>query len=169
MGKNGIGKLLSHWQQIVENPGVTPLQFYALVVDAITRRALPDILVSTAAWREAGAISPRRTYLRVRWGKFIFDISAAPFGNAITVSWWLSEATPGLVDLLWEIPVLGTFFYRLLRPATFYAVDVASAFQHAVHDSVLDAIDAVRTDRANRHSFGGNEAPILSGFYTDND
>jgi hypothetical protein len=168
MGKKGVGKLLSHWQQTVENPGVTPLEFYELVVDAITGRALPNVLISAATRREAGAFSARRTYLRIRWGKLIFDISAAPFGNSIAVSWWLSEATLGLIDLLWEIPVLGSFLYRLLRPATFYAVDAAAAFQHAVHDSVLEAIDAVRANRANRRAFGRNQAPVLSGFYTDN-
>jgi hypothetical protein len=168
MGKKGIGKLLSHWHQTVEDPGVTPLEFYELVVDAITDRALPNVLISAATWHEAGAFSSRRTYLRIRWGKLIFDISAAPFGNSIAVSWWLSEATPGLIDLLWEIPVLGSFLYGVVRPATFYAIDTAAAFQHAVHDSVLEAIDAVKTDHANRRSFCGNEAPILSGFYTDN-
>src|SRR2546427_292468 len=102
MGKKGIGKLLSHWHQIVENPGITPLEFYELVVAAITRRALPHVLISTAVWREAGAFSPRRTYLRVRWGTLIFDISAAVFGNAVTISWWLSEAAPDLIDLFCE-------------------------------------------------------------------
>lgn len=164
MGKKGIGKLLSQWQQVIGNPGVTPLEFYQLVVDAITRRALLDILISTAARREGGVFSPRRVYLRVRRGKLIFDISAAPFGNSIAVSWWLFEATPGLIDLLWEIPVLGSVLYGLVRPATFYAVDTASAFQHAVHDSVLQAIDALKIDHANRRSFNVSETHILKGF-----
>jgi hypothetical protein len=167
MGKKGIGKILAHWHQTVENPGVTPLEFYELVVDAITGRSLPNVLISIATWREGGAFSSRRTYLRTRWGKLVFDISAAPFGHSMIISWWLSQASPGLVDLLWEIPALGTLLQGLLRPATFYSVDATSAFQHAVHDSVLEAIDAVRTSRANRR-FGGNEAPIFGGFYADN-
>jgi hypothetical protein len=157
------GKILAHWEQMIESSSATPLEFYNLVLQATARRAA-SVSVSYVTCREGGVMSARRVYLRVRRKRLMFQIGAAPFGNSLVVSWWLIEAAPGLFDLFIEIPLLGLLLGRLFRPATFHCVDQTSAFQHLVHDAVLEAVSATSTERVLKGS-ARQDRPILEEFY----
>ncbi len=105
--------ILSHWYKLIEGLGTSPLDFYSSVERVLERRAVPDSKPSRIDWKEGGAFSAKREYLRVSRGRHSFDICAAPYGNgSFFVSWWLGEPRPS--------PVLPT----LLLFAVFLALGV---------------------------------------------
>ncbi|MFN2512715.1 MAG: hypothetical protein ABR568_15000 [Pyrinomonadaceae bacterium] len=163
--KPAIGKLLAHWEASIDDCEVTPLDFYQFAAEAVARRGLPNTHLSLATFHEGGVFSARRIYLSVRHRTLVFDVSASPFGNSLAVSWWLSETAPGLGDLLWELPVIGPFAQRLLSPVTFYHVDTVSAFQRAIHDSIQEVVEQLKSKQAIRGIRSHKERPLLKDFY----
>lgn len=83
--------VISHWSKLVENLQASPLAFYASVEAAIQKRQIPEIATERVEYKEGGAVSARREYLRVKRGKHVFDICAAPFGTGFFFSSWLAE------------------------------------------------------------------------------
>lgn len=98
--------VISHWYTLIENLQASPLQVYQSVEGALQRRQVPEIRTSRVDYKEAGVGSARREYLHVTREKLVFDICAAPFGNAFFVSWWLAEAQLALHPLLQALAVL---------------------------------------------------------------
>lgn len=159
------GQLLARWATSIEACTVTPLTFYESAITAITRRSLPNVHLSLATLREGGPFSTRRVYLSIRWRRLVFDISASRLGNSLVVSWWLSEIAPGLIDLLWELPLIGSFIQGLFDPVTFYHVDMVSAFQRAIHDSIQEVVEQVNSKQAIRGIPEHGRKPLLKEFY----
>jgi hypothetical protein len=107
--------VISHWNKFIESLEASPMDFYASVEQAIQKRQVPDIKTSRVDWREGGAFSARREYLRVAREKLVFDICGAPFGNGFFVSWWLGELTPSpLWPTLIAIGVMFGLFFVFL-------------------------------------------------------
>ena len=88
--------VFAHWHQPVANFQTSTEEFYAAVERALAPHRIPDVEISRIEWREGGAFSARRVYLRVRRGKLVFDICAAPFGADYFFSSWLAEIPPPL-------------------------------------------------------------------------
>ncbi|MEX2526445.1 MAG: hypothetical protein WEA09_02300 [Gemmatimonadota bacterium] len=86
---------LSHWHQLLGNAEASAMDFYASVEEAIERRAVPDTDLTRVEHHEGGVLSARREYLRVRRGRYCFDICGAPFGTGFFVSWWFGELRAG--------------------------------------------------------------------------
>ncbi|HSK70189.1 MAG TPA: hypothetical protein VK892_00735, partial [Pyrinomonadaceae bacterium] len=114
------GKILARWQTSLETAVCSPLEFYELVENALIESELPDLQFARISRAEAGWFSPRRIYLRIRYERLFFDVSAFIGGNALIVGWWLHEDAPGIADLLAEIPGFGFFTNRTSRAATYY-------------------------------------------------
>ncbi len=165
MAKATPSIVFSHWYQLIENLQASPLEFYKAVEQAIERREVPDAERSRVDWREGGLFSAKREYLRVRRKEFIFDICSAPFGNGFFVSWWLGEVPSGFLALLAEIPVIGAFIQRFVRPATYYKLDTAHMFQESVRRAVLDVIDEMTTAKGLRALTELERKPILREFF----
>jgi len=93
--------VFSHWHHPIENFSTSAQEFYACVERALATHQVPDVEVSRVEWKEGGAFSSHRLYLRVRRGSLVFDICAAPFGADYFFSWWLAEIPPrhGLLRL----------------------------------------------------------------------
>lgn len=107
----------------------------------VAEKELPDVSFSQIVRREGGWFSPRRRYLRIRYRKLFFDVSAFVVGSSLILSWWLQEDSPGIGDLLSEIPGFGLVLEKTTRAATYYTVDFIEFFQRAIHDSILRAVD----------------------------
>lgn len=100
-------EVISHWSTLIENFQVPPLSFYQAVEEALVRREVPQTKNSRVDYREAGALSANREYLRVKRDKLVFDIYAAPFGTGFFVSYWLAEDRVQLNPILRVLAVLG--------------------------------------------------------------
>ena len=93
--------VLGHWSTLVEGLQEPPLEFYAKVEAAVAKRNIPDGKFETIEYREGGAFSGFRKYLRIRRHRHVFDVCAAPFGNGCFFSWWFAEVRP-------ELPAIAT-------------------------------------------------------------
>jgi hypothetical protein len=89
-----------HWSRLFPGLRVTPLEFYARVEAVVRRCAIPDTVVERIEYREGGAFSGIRQYLRVRRRREVFDICGAPFGNDFFFSWWFAELPPAATSMV---------------------------------------------------------------------
>lgn len=135
------GLILARWAGKLSCAAVSPLEFYELVEAAIVEIELPGISFSRITRREGGWFSPERIYLRVRYKRLFFDICAFIAGNALVISWWLEQDSPGITDLLAEIPFIRFFIERTSGAATYYSVDSVEFVQRSIHEAILSVID----------------------------
>ncbi|HEY6803865.1 MAG TPA: hypothetical protein VI306_09830 [Pyrinomonadaceae bacterium] len=92
MAHESSAGVLAHWSTLIENFNASPLELYALVEAAVERRNIPGAARSRVDYREGGALSARREYLRVARGKQVYDVCGAPYGTGFFVSSWHTEA-----------------------------------------------------------------------------
>jgi hypothetical protein len=81
----------SHWCKLIEGLEASPMKFYEEVEVAVSRRLIPESDNSRIDWNEAGLLSAKREYLRVKRGPYAIDICGAPFGTGFFFSTWLVE------------------------------------------------------------------------------
>lgn len=181
-----VSSILSHWHKLFGGFQESPQRIYGLLEEAIDKRKIPDVKVSRISYPEAGALSARREYLRVRRREHIFDICAAPFGTGFFVSWWLGEPKTffwllaliivvsvliiGLIIRLpWWLPlgigVVIVVLWRLSLRPTYYRLDTALMFQDSVHSAVLDVMDKVTEGKGIRAMTELDRKPILSDLF----
>lgn len=112
---------ISHWYHLVDGMSASARDFYGSVVTKLVDQAVPDIRISRVEWQESGIGSPRRLYLRIRRGRLVFDVCAAPFGKGYFFSWWLTTIPPpnGLLFSLLLTVMSGVAFYWT-HQVTFY-------------------------------------------------
>src|SRR5438309_379399 len=91
--------VISNWCTLVENFQASPMEFYSAVHAALGQRQIPGISTTRVDWKEGGAFSAWREYLRVIRGTLVFDICGAPFGTGFFFSWWLAKMPPPHVFL----------------------------------------------------------------------
>lgn len=96
MGKAAV--VISHWHHSVEGLSTSALECYAAIERGLADKQL-ELEIERIVWREGGVLSANREYLRVAYGRFVFDICAAPFGKDFFFSWWLGRKTPNLAAL----------------------------------------------------------------------
>lgn len=112
--------VISHWQTAFEDFSTSPLEFYALVEEAVARREIPDVTISRVEWKERGLLSDRRTYLRLCRGNLMFDICAAPFGTGFFFSSWCATGRSPIAPLFYLLVALfsalfvGGYFVRVV-------------------------------------------------------
>lgn len=160
-----VPTVISHWYHLIEGLQESPQKFYAALEKAIDIRQIPDISLSHIHYRESGAISGKREYLRARRKEFLFDVCAAPFGTGFFVSWWLGES-PGLFwRVILKIPILGRVCKWLFYSTTYYRIDTALMFQEAVHLSVLEVIDELTKAKGLRALSEAERKPILTNLF----
>jgi hypothetical protein len=99
--------VLGHWSTLIEGLQEPPADFYGNVETAIAKRNIPDAKTEYVEYREGGAFSGFRKYLRVRRHREVFDVCAAPFGNGCFFSWWMTEVRPELPAAASVLIVLG--------------------------------------------------------------
>jgi len=154
------GSILARWQTTLEKVGCSPLEFYDRVKNSLLECELPNLLVSQITRNEGGWFSPRRVYLRIRCQRLYFDVSSFVVGNSLIAGWWLHLDSPGVGELLTELPVLGFLMEKTSRAATYYSVDYIEYAQHAVHDSILRVVDELRAENDLTCLPGEARAPV---------
>lgn len=92
-------EVISHWHQSVEGLSASTLEYYAAVEKTLREKDVADLHIERVTASESGVLSAKREYLRVRYGRLMFDICGAPFGKDFFFSWWLIKRTPGFAAL----------------------------------------------------------------------
>jgi hypothetical protein len=83
--------VFAHWQKLVPDFTVSPLEFYDALEAAIRKQDIPEMRFSRVEYHESGVLSALRLYQRIERKKLAFDVCAAPFGTGSFFSWWLTE------------------------------------------------------------------------------
>lgn len=152
--------ILSRWQSSVHGTSCSPLEFFDLVESGIRETGISGLSFTRVARRETHKLSADRIYLRIRFGAFFFDVSAFVFGNVLVVGYWLHRDPTALMDLVSEIPILGWLARATYRSATYYRVDRAEAFQHAIHESILSVIGRLKEEARGSYPSEGQPVPV---------
>ena len=163
-GRYHLGDVISNWNHLIDNFNYSSNEFYNALGAAILDRKLPDVKFGTVILREGSILSAQRTYLRVQWHGYFFDICGAPFGRGFFVSWWLSEK-PGCIGRLAEMHVLGLIFKALVAPITYYKVDTALMFQQSIHATVLEVVDRITAGHGVRALTEFERKPVMREFF----
>jgi hypothetical protein len=148
-------EVISHWHQSVDGLSTSTLEYYTAVEKALREKDAVGLQLERVTANESGILSARREYLRVRYGRLMFDICGAPFGKDYFFSWWLIKRTPGFAALwgcaaLIGVPVVALgfiatmgLFKGILFALIVFAVGAAilrAAFADgwsAIEDSIL--------------------------------
>jgi hypothetical protein len=133
-------RIISHWHYSVENLSTSSLDFYS-EVERVLKVKEVEVKTERIGWREGHIFSAKRDYLRVRYGKYVFDIGAAPFGKDFFWSWWMGTK-PGFLE---SLPYIGVLFRHLVKPTTYFSEDTRQMFEETVHRVVLDVVSGVLT------------------------
>jgi hypothetical protein len=64
------------------------------------------------------------------------------------------------------LPLFGWFYRTFIKPETYYRLDSALMFQSAVHNAVLEMIDAMTTTKGLRALSENERKPIMRDFFT---
>lgn len=131
--------LHTRWHHYFDNLNFSSMEFYALVEEAIRRRKLNDIEISSVSpGKEEGSsgLPANREYMRVTFNEYIFDICAAAFGNGFFISWWFTET--GAYRRLFKIK------------KTHFQLDTDTMFQECIRACVHEAIDWLITTKGLR-------------------
>jgi len=99
--------VLGHWSKLCEGLQASPLEFYKQVEVAVGNRSIPDAVIERVEYREGGALSGVRQYLRIRRRREVFDVCGAPFANGFFFSWWFAELKPALPSIVTIFIVFG--------------------------------------------------------------
>ncbi len=157
--------IISHWSTMIEGLNASPQEFFNAVEAAVRDKQLDKAKHSRINWKEGGALSAKREYLRIRRTDYAFDICGAPFGNGFFVSWWLGEMPSGILGFLLRIPVIGWLVERFVKPLTYYRIDTASMFQSLVHGAVMQVIDQMTNSQGVRALPESERKPEMRSFF----
>jgi|SRR6185437_2834598 len=91
--------IVSHWHHSVEKLSTSTIEYYKSLEMALQARGVTGLSIDRVEWNEGGVLTATRTYLRVSYRHFVFDISAFPFGTDFYFSWWLGKRIPNLAVL----------------------------------------------------------------------
>ncbi len=108
------GEVLSHWHYMADDFSTSALDFYSSVERRLKDRCVPEMGTERNDWKEGGMLSANRQYLRLRRGRYVFDVCAAPHGNSFFFSWWLSAHVPAYVFAIACGLLFGTFLVFIL-------------------------------------------------------
>jgi len=67
--------------------------------------------------------------------------------------------------IIQALPLLGSLYVWLFKPATFYRIDTMEMFQTAVHNAVLEVIDTMTAEKGIRALSESDRKPVMREFY----
>ena len=94
-------EVLNHWISFADQFQLAPSEFYDSLQKEIQARNVPGLETTQIEFAEGGALSPKRTYMRMLRERLVFDICAAPFGTGYFFSCRTAEIP--VVVHLWQI------------------------------------------------------------------
>ena len=155
----------SRWNTLIDDFNFSSEEFYNLLKEELESNEIKGITTSYIFLKEGGTFSARRTYLRLNWKDYQYDICAAPFGKGFFISWWLLYKNSFGQILVSKIPFIGGWLASKLYPVTYYKIDTASMFMSYAQSSVLKVIDDITSDKGVRALTESERKPILQDIF----
>jgi hypothetical protein len=144
-----VSEVISHWSHFFQSFTISAKDFYTVAEKIIASHNMPHTEVKRVEHKEGGIFSSNREYLRIKHGKLVFDVCAAPFGTDFFISWWLYE-TEGTATSLLKNTAVGGFLKAREKARTFYQADEEAMFRSCVHECILEAVAAVTEGKIER-------------------
>lgn len=149
-----------HWFHQFNDLQLSSQEFYKSLVASIKEAQIPNLVITTIEYSEAGILSSKREYLRIHRNEVVYDICACPFGRGYFISWWRGQPeSPGRAFVA-AIPFIGKFLERLFFPQTYYQIDTEKMFNGFIHSHVLAAVDAIVEQKGLRGLTEEQRRPI---------
>lgn len=101
--------VLSHWFTVLDGFTHSTDEFYAEIEKELAARKVPGLTITRVDFAEGGALSDKRTYLRMIRERLVFDVCAAPFGRAYFFSVRFAEI-PAVIKPWQVVACLFAFF-----------------------------------------------------------
>lgn len=155
----------SRWNTLIDGFDFSTHEFYKLLKEELQNQGINRISINTVSLKEGNAFSSRRSYLRVTWKDYQYDVCAAPFGKGFFISWWLLYKNSIGQILISKIPFVGSWLARKLYPVTYYKIDTASMFMSYAQSSVLKVIDGITNDKGIRALSETERKPTLQDIF----
>ncbi len=151
----------SHWHHSIPGLSIVPTEFYEAVSQAILKKNIPGVKLTSNNFAEGPIGSAQRLYLRAKRNEYHFDICGAPFADGSFVSWWLIEEAGCAKGCLSVIPLLGSMLLALFFRQTYYTIDTRLMFEGAIHDAILQVIDGLTKANGLRMLEGDERKPEM--------
>lgn len=155
----------SHWNTLLGNFSFSTQEFYHLLKEDLQGQGIKAVVIDRVSLKEGNAFSSKRSYLRVTWKEYQYDICGAPFGKGFFISWWLLFKVSVGQILIVRIPFIGRWLEQKLYPITYYKVDTASMFMTYAQASVLRVIKAISDKGGVRALSESEKKPILNNIF----
>jgi len=155
----------SRWNTLIDNFNYSSKDFYTLLKEELNSNGVEGIACTFTFLKEGGAFSSSRTYLRVEWKNYQYDICASPFGNGFFISWWMLYKNSIGKIIISKIPFVGVWLASKLYPVTYYKIDTASMFMTYAQSSVLKVIDEITKSKGVRSLSENERKPILQDIF----
>lgn len=155
----------SKWNTLIDNFNYASSDFYKLLIEELKSHGVDGITTKHVFLKEGNALSSKRTYLRVSWKDYEYDICAAPFGNGFFVSWWLLYKDSFWQRFITRIPFIGSWLARKLFPVTYYKIDTASMFMSYAQSSVLKTLETITENKGTRALTEMERKPIMQDIF----
>lgn len=155
----------SNWNHLIDGFNYSSEEFYKRLKEELYSHEIKKVRTYFVFLKEGGMFSARRTYLRVEWKGYQYDICAAPFGKGFFISWWLLYNNSIWKILIAKVPFVGGWLERKWFPITYYKVDSASMFMTYCQSSVLKVIDDITKESGVRSLTKNERKPILKDVF----
>lgn len=155
----------SNWNTLLNNFNFSTQEFYKLLKEELLNHNIRGLKSMTVSLKEGSFFSSSRTYLRVTWKDYQYDVCAAPFGKGFFVSWWLLYKNSLGAILLSKFPFVGKWLVNKWYPITYYKVDTASMFMTYAQSSVLKVIDDITKAKGIRVLNESERKPVLNNVF----
>jgi len=135
-------EILSRWHKSVDNLSTSTLGFYDSIEKAVRAKELP-ISATRTTRLEHGILSGTRQYLELSYDRYVYVLSALPFGKDFYFGWHLGRKMPNLAALgcgiVMGVPVLllisvtiagvvkGAFLFVFLLAGGLFAIGTGAA------------------------------------------
>jgi hypothetical protein len=136
-----INNIQSHGHRLFEHFPCSPQELYEVIEQEVLQREIDGVSLKSVYYAEGGVFSPNREYLRISFGKYVFDICAAPFAKQLFVSWWQGVLSDPIRDFLLNLPFIGKIFRE--RQKTFFELDQEIMFKETVSKILSKVIGEV--------------------------
>lgn len=155
----------SNWNVLVDDFKYSTVDFYKLFKEEMKTTKVNGISYQDVNLSEGvKGVSRKRKYLRLEWGKYRFDVCAAPFGRGMFFSWWVIYKLPFLYILFYIIPLIGPGIAKSLFPFTYYKYDSAMMFMKYAHAVTLSVVDSITTESGVRILTEDERKPTINNF-----
>ncbi|QTE23281.1 hypothetical protein [Polaribacter cellanae] len=155
----------SRWNTLIDDFNFSTKDFYKLLKEELENKGIKRIKMEQVSLKEGNALSSRRSYLRITWKDYQYDICGAPFGNGFFISWWLLYKNSFGQILISKIPFVGGWLARKLYPVTYYKIDTASMFMSYAQAAVLKVIDDITKSQGIRSLSEQERKPTLQDIF----